>query len=166
MTTIVYKNSVVATDSMLCNRNNFYETETEKGWKLQPGVYVFFAGTHPSAARAAFEEVYELYLKDRSECRKKCLSMNETLYDGTFLYVDFKNKQLKVASNDLIFRDLPWDRPYGIGSGSHFALGALAYVDEPRWAVSVAAQYDPDTGGDIYVYDANGRSIHRADAIV
>lgn len=39
---------------------------------------------------------------------------------------------------------------YAIGSGSHLALGAMAMGADPVQAVTVAARFDFNTGGDIH----------------
>lgn len=47
------------------------------------------------------------------------------------------------------------DKVYAIGSGSNFALGALAAGASPRDAIRIAARYDPGTGGRIRSYKLN-----------
>lgn len=41
---------------------------------------------------------------------------------------------------------------YAVGSGSHFALGALAMGADARKAIEIASRFDPDTGHGIDVY--------------
>jgi len=41
------------------------------------------------------------------------------------------------------------DPPFSLGSGAHIALGAMAAGASARKAVSIAARYDPGTGGSV-----------------
>jgi 20S proteasome alpha/beta subunit len=53
---------------------------------------------------------------------------------------------------------VPFEAPYpvAIGSGSHFALGAMLHGASPEEAVKIAMQLDVNTGGDVIVYDVGG----------
>lgn len=42
--------------------------------------------------------------------------------------------------------------PFSTGSGSHLALGAMAYKCPPQEAVKIAAKYDPGTDSKVKVY--------------
>jgi hypothetical protein len=61
------------------------------------------------------------------------------------LIVLTSNKQIYTSFNltDWIFVDKPY---YSIGSGSHFALGAMAASKGPSKAIEVASGLDPGTG--------------------
>lgn len=50
------------------------------------------------------------------------------------------------------------DDHYAIGSGSGYALGAMAMGATPKQAIKIAADYDPGTGSDVQTLTLGGKS--------
>ena len=73
---------------------------------------------------------------------------------------DFRG--LKLSKEGIFYVDgddttwMPIGTPYyAVGSGAHYALGALEMGADPKQAVKIAMEYDPYTGGKVTVIPLN-----------
>lgn len=57
----------------------------------------------------------------------------------------------RIFTTDSIFAVTEHEEAVGIGSGSKYALGALASGKSVEKAMEIAAQLDPGTGGTLYI---------------
>lgn len=51
------------------------------------------------------------------------------------------------------------DQFYAVGSGAPYALGAMAMGASPEEAVAIAARFDPNTGGELEVFNLKVRNV-------
>lgn len=87
----------------------------------------------------------------RNECRYVDLSSNsegQAGVEGSVL-VSVRGRVYDIGSDFSACRNR--SKTYGIGSGSAFALGALAAGADPLTALKIAAKMDTGTGGRLYV---------------
>lgn len=138
MTTVAYKDGILASDSRAIYNYRDIEvvtSEKAKMFKMPDGSYMGLAGTIPNDPL-----VFEAIKQD--------------LYTGE-MDMDF----IRVRKNGLFIRGGPnWNEkckfPFkfcAIGSGMHFAMGAMSAGASAEEAVKVAMKFDRCTGGKIRV---------------
>lgn len=139
MTTIAYKNGIIAYDSYLTNTTTIIYKNYNK--KFKRGNILFF----PAGIESDYLELIDSYESGKVDRDLEC----------TCLVVE-NNKIFKVAniSTSLALSKCLVDlnEPSAIGSGSHIALGAMDYGASAYEAVKIAAGRDIYTGGKIRTY--------------
>lgn len=143
MTTIVYKDGVIAYDSRVTRGDLIVDDGCEKMQVVQ-GVHFFCAGSGPDA-----EHLIGAYFGTKSP--------NKRLDAGALVY-DPATKELWTIGHNIdgFWRDrLSVDRPYAIGIGSPHAFTAMDMGACACKAVEMAALRDMYTGGKVrsFVFD-------------
>jgi ATP-dependent protease HslVU (ClpYQ) peptidase subunit len=136
MTTIAYKDGVIAYDSRVCCDRTILDDDYDKRAE-RDGVHYFFCG--------AMADREFLIAHDRGErrLRQKC--------DSHALIWDGKNLWEAGFDQNGIFWKSPkrLDNPCAIGSGTDHALTAMDMGADAAGAVEMAAKRDVCTGGTV-----------------
>lgn len=144
MTTIVYRDGIIATDSRNVMNDMVLSNSSKK--MIRRGDVLFFL----SGASCDFEDSISLYLTgeraDKHSDRK--LEMSGLVYDSGIIYlIGFDSKQN-------IWKDaIPYSQPAAIGTGSPHALTAFDMGADVVKAVEMAILRDINSGGAIVTYD-------------
>lgn len=140
MTTIAYKDGVIATDSMISAGNTITDQNAEKRI-VRDGIQFFIAG-----ATSDHIKLVEEYINPTG--RDVC-SAGAFVVDGEMLY--------RVGREDDgkgIWRcPLRKDNPAAMGSGQDFALAAMDFGNSAEKAVLYARTRDLYTGGPVWTYN-------------
>lgn len=139
MTTIVYRDGILAWDSRWTDDQGFVY-DNRKGWRdNESGVIIAFAG----APGVAYEVLRNVLSDEEDEIKIK---KDEDL-DLVLLWQDGR---LEVY--DELGRCFPYDTGnfYAWGSGAKAALGALHMGATARGAIEMASKVDLYTGGPIH----------------
>lgn len=152
MTTIAYKNGIVATDSLGTPKG----LDVKKVYDLQDGVYMAGTGIY-----AYIQTVARSLLND-SRSPKEFI---DTLYRGLFIKDHYQLPELKDTTLIFFWREnnivtyaevfdnyvsLIDDKPFmAWGSGFEYALGAMEAGKSAKQAVEIAIRYDDMTDGKI-----------------
>lgn len=142
MTTIAYKDGVVAADSLVTegSRRVGY---TDKLYRLHDGSVVALAGS-----LSLIRPVLRWFENRRSRENPP----EEVKDDGISEVVRFTPEgdiEVYERGNIVPFDSL--NEFYAFGSGASYALGAMTNGASPAEAVKIASEYDIFTGGDIIV---------------
>lgn len=139
MTTIAYKDGVIACDGRACSGDTILSDEAEKCLVRQDGVRFWFSGCN--------------YLQDEllREWPSGKLSSNRFAAfayseEGLFFVSASEDGEIESCRH-------PLDTPFSIGSGSDHALTAMDMGASAEEAVEMAAKRDINTGGKIRVYE-------------
>jgi 20S proteasome alpha/beta subunit len=135
MTTVVYRDSVLASDSML-GSNGAGIGSVKKIWKLKNGNLVGACGT------AQGSEKFISYMNGDISKPESIPALDAILID-TELKVYFCEDNLQTYEVQAPF--------FAVGSGSKFALGAMEMGASAEEAVRVAMKYDISSGGEVQV---------------
>lgn len=142
MTTIVYKDGVIAYDSRATSGEMISSDSIEKK-RVVNNVVFFFAGSLKD-----FDSLVEAYFNTEPPV--------EIENDGTGAIV-VDNKKVFLISLDPDSGGY-WKQPlelftkYALGSGSHYAQAAMVMGADAKKAVEVASKLDIRTGGKIKTY--------------
>ncbi|MCV4287882.1 proteasome subunit beta [Pseudomonas capsici] len=138
MTTIAYKDGVIAYDSQISRGDVIVYDDYDK-CLIRDGVRFFCAG-----ATADFPVLVDAYFGGRQVGP----------VDVTALVLDGDILMLVAVDNDTGLWKTPImrDRPYAIGSGMSFAFAAMDMGASADRAVEAAAKRDTGTGGTIRVF--------------
>jgi 20S proteasome alpha/beta subunit len=131
MTTVVFDGATLAADSQITS--SWKTTGQSKFYRFADGSVGAFAGTWADVLRA------QLYLDGQTD----------TEPEGDWSAIIIRpNGTVHAVDDDGCRMDVTGKR-YAIGSGAHFALGALACGRGAVEAVRVAIELDPYSGGEI-----------------
>lgn len=132
MTTIAVDGQTLASDRQCCAS---FKTRTRKIWKLRDGSLFGGAGV--------FEQVLEVraWLEDGGD---KPHGLSD------FAGILVKAGKVYVLEEKLML-DRIYERCHSVGSGSPFAISAMALGKTAKEAVLFAARFDPRTGGGVDV---------------
>jgi len=137
MTTIVYKDGVLAGDTRVCYQGMIFG-ETTKIFELE---HVIFGGAGSIAATQEFKKFLE-----GLEYNKEIFKVPE--HSSDFIVIDKKSQEVTLYDQNLVPE--PMRAEYiAIGSGSGFAYGALRMGASPREAISIASEFDYKTNNNI-----------------
>lgn len=142
MTTVAYKDGVMASDSQLTDGSDYYLSTCEKIIKLESGGVLGWAGEDDGRLiRALLDEVY---FGDEIPSSKKLSELEMefvgllVLPDGSLWYIavdeilgKYKAQVIKMERNFA-----------AIGSGERFALGAMLAGCSARKAVAYSCELD------------------------
>lgn len=144
MTTIAYKDGVLAADTLItCGDHR--DGYTEKVKRIG-GVLLAAAGSAIQADRFFEWAQRGFHPADRPSDIPEDEKCN-------WLRVE-SDGSLSVWANGSSWKTKPMDGMYALGSGSEYALGAMAAGASPEEAVRIAMKFDTKTGGDITVVTA------------
>lgn len=141
MTTIAYRDGVLASDSRICREGLILSDKMTKIWKLTDGSLFGGSGIPP------FIATYRDWLQGgRVEKRpplidKECWSICVQIHLGGRV-------ELHEEGGSSI---LPSDIVFGCGSGRDFAIAAMDFGRSVADAVSYAMTRDPGSGGAVQI---------------
>lgn len=135
MTTVCWDGETLATDRQSCG---MYKTRSKKMWRLSNGDLFAGAGVIEQilAVRAWLEEGG---------------NKPDGLTEFNGILVDANRKAYRLEEK--LIRDPILERCHAVGSGSPFAITAMALGKTAREAVLIAARFDPRTGGGVDVLE-------------
>ena len=140
MTTIAYKDGIVACDGRITSGSLIEDDDREKMIERE-GVRFFLTG-----ATADYDKLIDAYLGDRV--------VPHGVYACSLV---FRNGLLTCVGVDEELRvweaPVPLDKPYAMGSGRTYALTAMDMGATAYQAVEMAAKRDTCTGGTIRTYE-------------
>lgn len=137
MTTIAFKDGLLATDSRLTAGNEILGTIK----KIQIVGDDVIAGSGANAAIETFIKFYQDLPYDKEILKDK---------NNTCEILVFKKATKQVIGYDEDFIPYEYEAPfYAIGSGRGFAIGAMAAGALPTEAVVIASEYDKSTDNKI-----------------
>lgn len=134
MTTIAYKDGVIAYDSRVTDGDTIISNSREKKIKVN-GVLFIFSGIFGD-----IEQMVHLYF---SKEYVKPLGCNAIVYDSDGL------KLIGTDEEQYFENTIPFNEYSALGSGSPYAYGAMDAGATAKQAVQIAAQRDVYTGGKI-----------------
>jgi len=140
MTTIAYKNGVIAYDSR-ATREGVIVTDKADKMLVRDGTHFFLCGS-----TCDFERFVSLWF-DRDSERFKGIDCGGFVYckDGLF--------QAGVCEEDGPYRaKIEPERIDAVGSGAHFAMAAMDMGATAEEAVKIAMMRDTGTGGKVNVF--------------
>ena len=138
MTSITYRDGVIAADSRMCYGKMIDNDNVNKLFKFSDGSVLAGAGH--------WEQILLMVDIFKSNLKKKQKKLPNLKTKCDFIFVDPGNKQVWINTGGF------WDiekRYYSIGSGSVFAFGALDAGADAVTALKIAKGRDTGTGGRI-----------------
>lgn len=137
MSTVVYKNGIIAADTQVSVNDINVGTctkiyHTEKHVIGAVGALMMFLEFKKFLAGEPYNE--KLFEKNIDEDKLSCI----------YLVIDKSSKEVSIYTNHLIRQMIKADY-YAIGSGSNFAYGAMAMGATAKEAVKIASQFCPFT---------------------
>jgi len=158
MTTIVYADGVLASDSQVtqgfnvklpCKMQKIYEPGEGKRWSLY-GKRILAIGVAGDAAG-----IYELMdhlekgimfdTKGKQDAWINCIAVAD---DKTIFILDTYGDRKHA-----MFVNLPADAKYSLGSGGEIATAYLAIGKKPAEVIKLTSKLDSFTGGDVQVWN-------------
>jgi 20S proteasome alpha/beta subunit len=138
MTTIAYKDGILAADTQVTYQGNKNFARTKKIFELE---HCIFGGAGTIAAIQEFKKFLE-----GKDFNKEIFS--KEVHRSDFIVIDKKTRQVTTYCEDLIAE--PVDAEYfAIGSGCHYAYGALATGVSVIEAIKIASKFDFNTNNHI-----------------
>ena len=136
MTTIAYKDGVIAYDSR-STRGDFISTDSANKMNVRDGVRFFMAGC------ACYEDEFaSAWFSGADVCEQNDVSA--LVYDGEHVW-------MAGADNGEFFRQRI-DYDTAIGSGTPYAVTAMDFGASAKEAVKAASKRDSATGGRIRTF--------------
>ena len=139
MTTIAYKEGVIAYDSRSTSRDIIFDDAAEKHYEIK-GVHFFMAGN-----TAHYEEFFTAWFSNNNACRN--LDIAGLVFEEGKLYkpnIETNGEVYAIAKHPI--------RPgnsVAIGSGADFALAFMYTGLSAEQAVGFTMRLDPFTGGNV-----------------
>lgn len=152
MTTIVYRNGVMACDSRAYSGGSMPIGSKSKIERLDDGTLLGVSSTIPGGAEAIRQ-----WYKDGMP--KDC---NYNLPDRFSLLVAKLNGSIFMANDNLMISGPLMGEYFAIGSGSEYALGAMAAGLGPEQAVKIACELDVWSSEPIFALTHSGNSEYIA----
>lgn len=141
MTTIAYKDGVLAGDQRVTEGSSVMPGSQRKVWKLRSGWLVGGCGTLADLMR------FRDWVKEFSIGDPRPLKVS-TSFSGIMITPE----GLVYIYEDANVIEVPSDAKfYAIGSGHQAALGALYMGATAKQAVEIACKVDTGSGGDVHV---------------
>lgn len=144
MTTIAYREGVLAADTII-SYSTFNLGETDKIVRAGD-FYVGLAGS------AYLRKPLEDWLAGGADQADLPPLLMENVKNFSALVMNAKGEVFEYDNGFLLQVNSPY---YAIGSGSHFALGALAHGASAMEAVAAACKHDKASGGSITYVEAS-----------
>lgn len=142
MTTIAYKDGIIAYDSRATAGDVILDDDFEKSVDFE-GAKFFLAG-----AISDFEKFVECFIHDRKPPKDMDVSA----------FVVFDNTLWKASVDNIGLwkHKLEINKAYAIGNGEQFALAAMDLGRSAKDAVQAAIKRDTKTGGKVRTFDIRG----------
>lgn len=134
MTTIAYKDGVIACDSRMTEGDTILYDEYNKH-KVVEGVHFFCAGSVED-----IPHLIQFYLGGEERSGR----VTAIVVDGGEVF--------SVKLGDGFTEVIPVDYPYAIGSGQDYAIAAMDMGADAKTAVKQAMKRDPFTGGRVRTF--------------
>ena len=142
MTTIAYKDGVIAYDSRETKGSIIHTDEANKKRELD-GVYFFLCGDN-----CGYKDVMSEWF----------CSTTKTLLNVCGIAVDEEGTLWEFGNDDGFWRDrINLSEPYVYGSGSSFALTAMDLGLSAKDAVKMAIKRDVYSGGKVNTFKCNAK---------
>jgi hypothetical protein len=138
MTTIVYKNGVLAADSLVCYGDKRYGLAT----KIFETSENIFGG----AGCLMHNTFFQKFINGEDIDKELFKSISESGFDG--IVINKKTKEVTIYDQFLTPENVNAEF-YCLGSGADIARGALSMGATPREAIECASKYDLYTNNDI-----------------
>lgn len=142
MTTIAYKDGVIAFDSRATAGDIILDDTYDKSLEYE-GARFFLAG-----AISDFQKFVECFIHDRKPPKDMDVCAF-VLYDNNLWKASVDNMGLWKHKLDI-------SKAYAIGNGEQFALAAMDLGKSAKDAISVAKKRDTKTGGQVRTFDIKG----------
>jgi 20S proteasome alpha/beta subunit len=139
VTTIAYKDGVIAYDSRTSAGDVITDDDAEKSIQIE-GKHFFLCGATSDRMR-----LVNLYLGKATD--EKNVDCSAIVVDGGDLFLAAVDKE-----DGFWFQPLRKDRVHSIGSGSNFALTAMDMGADAVKAVEMAIKRDCKTGGKVRTF--------------
>lgn len=140
MTTIAYREGVMASDGRMCADNHIMAEDQPKVLKLKDGTLMGFSG--------AVGEIMELW--DEYESAGKFLPKEKLSYDDLTVIAVTKDGTLWEYCDEYPrFMNMGKKQYHACGSGGAYALAAMAAGASAIQAIEIAKQFDSGTGGQV-----------------
>lgn len=146
MTTIAFKDGVMAADSKCTDEHGAFLTKTKKIFRLANGALLGTAGDDDA------RELMELLGKSthRRLPRKQELADTKTDFEGILAFPNGRVFMVWIGTRDVGSADSEWfgsisemdERICAVGNGYQFALGAMKAGRSAAEAVAIACHYD------------------------
>jgi len=140
MTTIAYKDGILASDRRLTYEGKIMSDSTQKIFKLNDGSIAALAGD----AAAAFE-----YIKWLQSDRTSSSPVDEMHEVDFSIMIIAKDGTVSFIENGKMEPPHKPEKYYALGSGRAAALGAMAFGATAAQAVKFAMRVDSSTGGGV-----------------
>ena len=138
MTTIAYKDGVIAYDSRSCRGTTIVDDDFDKRLEAD-GISFFITGAVCDA-----QKLIAAYFGEKHDSPVECSAL--VVSDGR-LYMIGVDKE-----SGLWIEDLPLNKPYTVGSGSDHAWTAMDMGATAYQAIGLAMKRDSCTGGNIRTF--------------
>jgi len=147
MTTIAYKDDIMVSDSRSCIGDLIYEEDCQKLFTNQgPFLVIGIAGNYQDGM-----DILDIIKGYTQIDQVRNIDFKEAKIQASFLGVTYDGKLWHYAG-DCSFQ-LRNDLTFAVGSGSDFALGAMASGKTAEEAVIIASRFDVSTNSEIQVVD-------------
>ena len=145
MTTIAYKDGIIAYDSRVCSGNMIYDDEYDKKIVVSDGIIMFMAGLY-----SHIDDFVDCYCSNVNK-NEKCINIQAFVVDSGMLYESFIDE-----NNALNKIKMSMEKHYAIGSGSPHAITAMDMGASAEEAVKMASKRCYQTGGKINTFNISG----------
>ena len=156
MTTIAYKEGVVAWDSLIISNGIVIDEDFDKSMTTDDGAKLIFTGT-----TADFQSLFDAYCGSNIKQKLECYALvveEERLY------------KIGCDEDGLWKSPIRSDSTFALGSGNESAYTAMDMGATARGAVEMAAKRDTYTGGRVreypVLYEAEFRQKKALDACI
>lgn len=140
MTTIAYKNHIIAYDGFATSGNEITENDFDKMFAVDDAIFFM------SGAISDFDNFFSVFLYgERPSKNNEC--------EGFVIYDKKLWKAAISPINGFWKRQLSFSKHYALGSGEHFALTAMDLGKSAFEAIEIATTRDIYTGGLIRTYE-------------
>lgn len=143
MTTIAYKDGIIAYDSRAMRGDYILSDRVEK--KIETEDNIFFM----SGSVDEFKSFIDLY--ERSEQPTHKLDINAFVYSKSEKKL-YYSACWKTDEGIYLIHEVEVDCPQAFGSGASFAYAAMDCGKTSEEAIKIAMIRDPKTGGEIKVF--------------
>lgn len=147
MTIIAYSDGVLAYDSQATRGDTIVNVPFDK--KIEANGYNFFF----SGSSISFDTLIDLFFTGEKTTKITSTAAFVVTPDNKVLLASFDDDGT-VVSDDVGDGEI-----YAIGSGSHFAIGAMDCGSTASEAVEFAIARDPYSGGKVHTFVVGGEEV-------
>jgi len=140
MTTIAYKDGIVARDSRSTDPSGFIVSDKKEKMRIRDGIIFFCTGY-----TSHIEKLIAVYFGEEPNSSES-IDASALVIDGDSFYV------IGADENGIFKNTCEKNEMYAGGSGGDIAMGAMEMGASARAAVKIAMRRDSKTGGKIKVF--------------